>query len=539
MFGRRQDELAELLKPIRKRLACKHFFAYIYTFLLYGLGTSMLILLFSRFIAVFYYKEVAMALILLAFISAIAYAYSRKPDDRQAAVYADGQGLLEKISTALEYQGKTSRLALYQREDALSSLRKKLPEVVESIRIWPCTKKQMVLFSGLCILWAALLAYPNPFEDTLRVQLAENEAVAAIEKDVEKEIEDTKKNEQLNEEQKEKIADLLEQIKKNVKDKDETMDKLLALEDTKRELAELQEKEQKKQMTLEAMKNLAELVASFSKEEQEELALLIEELAQNTEKLAEELGEEQLAAIAEQLKQAAANMRDGNLPASFEEMKNAMVQAQKQMVQSQQMNQQLAQALGLLQQAQLSLAQANPSAAGVVTNVGNGTPSVASSGQGSPSNGNSSANSNSQGSSEQNTQGQNGSQSGSGSGSGSGAGQGAGSGSGSGGSGSGSGSGSGQGAGAGLGMGSRELVTVPTERINAQGGVSETVGGPLGEGSSETRWSNSGQVSPGVARPYEEVYRQYQQIARDSLERSEIPSDYEEMVKQYFSEIEP
>ncbi|MCK9918122.1 hypothetical protein MXD81_54260, partial [Microbacteriaceae bacterium K1510] len=115
----------------------------------------------------------------------------------------------------------------------------------------------------------------------------------------------------------------------------------------------------------------------------------------------------------------------------------------------------------------------------------------------------------------------------SGNGSGSGTGSGAG------------GSGSGQGGGAGLGEGSHDLISVPTKRIDGKGGPTETVGGPLGEGSSETRESGSTQVTPGVVRPYKEVYQEYERFSRESLERGNIPNDYKEIVKDYFQSIEP
>jgi hypothetical protein len=46
-------------------------------------------------------------------------------------------------------------------------------------------------------------------------------------------------------------------------------------------------------------------------------------------------------------------------------------------------------------------------------------------------------------------------------------------------------------------------------------------------------------VSPGGTRPYEEVYGQYAEFARESLEKGKIPDDYQDAVKAYFSSIEP
>ncbi|TGU75401.1 hypothetical protein EN829_064665, partial [Mesorhizobium sp. M00.F.Ca.ET.186.01.1.1] len=127
---------------------------------------------------------------------------------------------------------------------------------------------------------------------------------------------------------------------------------------------------------------------------------------------------------------------------------------------------------------------------------------------------------------------------GQGNGSGKGAGNGAGNGSGNG-AGAGAGGGNGQGPGAGLGAGKHELVTIPTSRIGGENGPSETVGGPLGAGPSQSQQSSQTQVTSGGTLPYEEVYGQYEQFARESMEKGTIPGDYQDIVKDYFSKIEP
>ena len=96
----------------------------------------------------------------------------------------------------------------------------------------------------------------------------------------------------------------------------------------------------------------------------------------------------------------------------------------------------------------------------------------------------------------------------------------------------------GTGSGAGLGSGSRGLVSVPSERLTG-GGSEETVGGPLGEGGETEQARGSSLGSPGVSRPYMEVFGQYEQAARKALERSDLPQPYQQLVKDYFTDIEP
>lgn len=62
--------------------------------------------------------------------------------------------------------------------------------------------------------------------------------------------------------------------------------------------------------------------------------------------------------------------------------------------------------------------------------------------------------------------------------------------------------------------------------------------GPKHQGQGEMV-SGSGQVTPGVVRPYQEVYREYADYARESVDRSSLPLSEQELVRDYFSEIAP
>jgi outer membrane protein assembly factor BamE (lipoprotein component of BamABCDE complex) len=148
--GKRKNELLELLTPVRKRLFYKNTFFYCFSFSFVGTAVGAIILLLSRFQPIPYIREATIALIVLSAIGGIIYSSTRKPDHRMAAAHADKQGsLLEKVMTAFEHQENPSRTAQWQREDAIDSLRKKLPYIVESIHLWPFTRKQILVFSGI------------------------------------------------------------------------------------------------------------------------------------------------------------------------------------------------------------------------------------------------------------------------------------------------------------------------------------------------------------------------------------------------------
>lgn len=566
------DELTRLLQPIKRRLNRKRLVKYTLFYLWLGLAASLVMLTLARLVPIHYYRELALAILGLALLFALATVYVRRADEGEASAYADSQGLQEQVSTAWEFRQADSPLVRLQREAALYSLREHLAEIKASITLWPYSRQKTMWLGSLALAWWLLFLLPNPLDDTIRLQLEERKAIASMEKELEKEIKEIEQNKELDKLEQEKLANLLEKMKDRLREKD--TDKLRTLEEGKLELAKWQQEQEKKLAALEelkrglaeekalaqvvnsldlrdqetlreAMEKLSQLVASLTKEEQEELAQLMEAIARKLEADSRELAEEELTAIAEKLKQAAELLRQGELPGSFAELKQALVRAQEQLTQGAQVNQHLSRALSLLQQGQLSLAQASPSLSGGAVGLGQAGSSGQTSGvtsgntaakEGSAAIGSASSTSGQgQGAAtEAGEMGQRGSgQKGSSGNNAPGTGHGQGSSAGSGRGGAGAGSGVGQ------APGSRELVTVPLQRWAGNSQSSDSVGGPLGEGPSETRWSDAGQVLPGMVRPYEEVFREYEQMARESLERKEIPKDYEELVKQYFSELEP
>lgn len=93
------------------------------------------------------------------------------------------------------------------------------------------------------------------------------------------------------------------------------------------------------------------------------------------------------------------------------------------------------------------------------------------------------------------------------------------------------------GGGAGLGQGSRELLTIP-ERFQGDTNV-ETDAGTIGEGQTGQQSEGTGPVLKGNIRPYSEVFESYEQAYRQSTERLDLPADLGDIVKNYFSTIDP
>lgn len=93
------------------------------------------------------------------------------------------------------------------------------------------------------------------------------------------------------------------------------------------------------------------------------------------------------------------------------------------------------------------------------------------------------------------------------------------------------------GSGASLGQGSRELLTIPN-RLQGDTNV-ETDAGNIGEGQAGQQSEGTGPVLKGNIKPYSEVFESYEQAYRQSTERLELPADLGDIVKNYFSNIDP
>lgn len=80
------------------------------------------------------------------------------------------------------------------------------------------------------------------------------------------------------------------------------------------------------------------------------------------------------------------------------------------------------------------------------------------------------------------------------------------------------------------------MLTIP-EKIDGKQNT-ETDNGKLGEGSGEQEEAD-GPVLRGNIRNYEEVYQQYEESYRQSTDRLSLPSDLNDIVKNYYNKLDP
>jgi hypothetical protein len=577
MFAQRKaDELQSLLAPIRKRLSERLLIRQLVLFALYGTGGSMLLLLLARFLPIPYYRWIALALPLVSLLAGALMLIGKQPSWRQSAQAADDQGLMQRTVTAWEHRDSTAAIAVRQREDAIRHLRRQLPQIVASVRIWAEVKRQALLTGGLVLASAFLLLLPNPQDERLALIAQEQQALEEALQKVEEAEKQVADDPSLSEEQKKQLEEMLEKAKAALAEADDAKDRLQALSLAEKQLEKWKEAEERKQAALArlqqdlaqspgtqslgqalergdrealaaALQEAAQAMESLTAEEREQLAGELKKAEERLRQEAEAAQSEEAEKIADELAAAAQQMAQGQIPQALGALEQSLLQAMAMSAQTQQALLAAANTAASLQQSQMTLASAagasgNNAAAGTpgTASAGQAVPGSGTPGQGSPNGQQGSGNQSGTPGAGNQPGNSNGGGQGNGSGQGSGSGSGNGSGSGSGnGAGSGSGSGGGQGSGAGLGEGSHELVTVPSQRLGDASGPTDTVSGPLGAGPSQSQTSANSQVSAGGTLPYEEVYAQYEQFARESLTKGSIPSDYQEVVKEYFESIEP
>ena len=574
---KQKDKLHELLSPIQQKLTLKRLLNIIGQFSFFAIILGAALLLSARFLPFPYGKTAAGFLLGLAVLASFLYSIFTKPNLKDTARIADGFELKERVVTALDINKSSSRLATLQRNDTVNLLEKRLPVILEGIKIFSFTRVQIVSFLVLLFFWFSLIIFPNPLDNYLAEQKAAKESKQAVEEKLNDQQEKIKINEQLSEENKQKLLTDLENLKEQLKEDSSIEEQLKQLEKYKKELAKLQlEQESKKsafknleelfsdnqqlqdlikeinqnnQETLtEQLAEMQELLSLLPEAEKEALVAQIENAKNAWDKLAKELDDQDLQDLANNLQKTINNLQNGNNEQAMTDLISALAQANKLNSESQALGSQLANTISALQQAQLTAANGdssllssalannsieNPDASNNPSNNGQGQNSASNNGNsdsgiadnGDQPSGNSSSGSSSSSSSNSNGSGTSGN-SGSGNTNG-----------GSGANGSGGAGQNGQGGGAGLGSGSH-TVSIPAERINSEG-IVDSISGPLNEGNGDTQISNNSNISPGVSLPYEEVYNEYYQYVRESIDRNQIPAGYENIVRDYFSSIEP
>jgi len=492
---------------------------------LMGLNVSLtliLVILIGSSILTFQYSY-ELCFIALALIIAISIIIGimKGPNKNQIALIVDSKGLDERLITSLEFIGDDSEIAMALKNDTIDKIKdfdikKRLPINIR--------KEKILRIIGLVIACLIVIAIPtNAKKEASKLRdfkKVKNETIEKINKEEKKALDVN----DLTEEEKEKLKKILDDAKKEIKelDKKEDLNKLMnrldkkieglkdtaksdkgkqLIEDIKKKLIE----EQKAKTTSEALKNLNEINKSLKKSEKGKEILeamkngdkdsLEEKLKELNNSLAD-LSDAEKSKLSNALSEAALNLSDEELKALLEQAAENAIDGQINSTAE------LAQALTELSQNANSTANFNNNNNSNKTNSGKNS----SSGNGQGNSGN-------------------------------------GTGSGNGGNGIGKGSGNGVGWNTGSKNGvenidapnSGEQVFIPGRE---QSNDENLTGDKNGGGTSQSVETKNGLNLDGQKVQYDSVVGDYSEQEIESMKNSSIPQNLQDVVKNYFSELE-
>lgn len=520
------------LKPIKKQLFFEHTIKELQVLLLlFGMVYFFWMMVSRVWIIASIPKFILISTIAVGLIVLIRI-WRKSPSEKDAVLLMNRYIPEDRVLSAYSFNNQPGEMEQLLIRDAVKHMERQLPVVLKRKRKWLYPK--ILLTAFLFIGFGALSQLlPNSIMEAGIEKGKEEKVVDEMKKNLEEEIEKLE-----NDEEKQILKEHLEDLKKA-----ETSEQFMeGIEKAYNEIELEKQKETIKQQELQNIKKsleeagFADLGEAIEKQDQEKINHELKELAENLDQLtpeersalsemtgSENLSREDIGDLQEKINEAIAA---GNQIQGSNLAQNLLQNQASQLNQSLQNNQ-----LPSLNTAQLPWnnnqnrqnGSQNPSGGNENGNQDNSGSTGENSGSGNQSgNGNNGNNSGS---------GQNGNEDGSGTGVGQGN-QGPG-----GGQGQGDGGNLGGGSGAGIGQGSRQLLTIP-EILEGKFNLEDDFG-KLADGQNGTQRETNAPVDKGKIRPYEEVYKEYEKAYLEGLERVNLPSDLETIIKNYFSNVKP
>lgn len=499
----------ELLVPVRNKLFRRHAVKELQLFLLAGSACIFALVILARIIPVPFFDLYAAAILAVLAAVFLYRIWRGRPADKDAAAVFNQFVEDDRVITAYAFLGSDEQLAVLQLKDAVSRMRGKQAEVLDDKQKF-LVPKRIFPAIALIMLAGAGLYFPNEAMERAGQIEKKKEVIEETKKKLSKQIDGTKNDQ---------VKKALEALK----EKAESGDVREVLKELEKQTAQLKlkqhklaEQEKRTQGLENDLRNAGfnDLAASLKEKDLEKLEKELNNQNSSWDKLTAEQKE-----ILEALQEKAGPLNEKEIADAVSKISEGMQagEALKQLAAaSEQLGEKGSELRGLLGEAGVppqDLAAAGSGQAnedspetegGSQTNGGDGKAGAGKE----PGNGPSGSPAG----------GQNGP-----------AGAGGGNGSG--------GKGKGSGKGAGTGQGSRELLTVPS-KIGGKEQIQKDTAGKLGEGES-SRQEGNGPVLRGTLRDYREVYGSYEKSYREGTERLQLPSELNEIVKNYFSNIDP
>lgn len=210
-------EVKEALQPLRHRLTLVRLAALVVTGLIAGVAVACLLLIAARIVPWAHVRLWVAVVVAAGPVAAGLWAWYRRPGYWETARCADGLGLAERVTTALELGNSVEPVAVLQRTDAMHCLQS-LP-VAEKLPV-RVNVQQLRVLAATVIVAAGLLFWPNPLQTVAEHRERVADAIDRQEERVEEIRRDVAGNSTLSPALREQIDQVLAQLKKELKQAD-------------------------------------------------------------------------------------------------------------------------------------------------------------------------------------------------------------------------------------------------------------------------------------------------------------------------------
>lgn len=169
-------KLTEALHSWRKRLWVQQVLRWTENGVIAGIVLACLLLLISRFVPWGTALYWAIGVAIVSLLGALGAALWYRPSFARSAHLVDARLLLhDRLSTAWELRGDPAPIAVLQRRDALQQLSKHIPAA--TISLWP-RRTRLIATGVVVIAFVLLLLLPNPMNAVLQQQAAFQNLIA-------------------------------------------------------------------------------------------------------------------------------------------------------------------------------------------------------------------------------------------------------------------------------------------------------------------------------------------------------------------------
>ena len=254
---------------------------------------------FARFDGAFLALLIGIAV--FAFTAVFIYQKRLRPSVKRTAARVDRLGLEERAVTMLELDGEVSFMAVKQRENAKTMLKKINPR---QLKIKIPAKYALMLVIAAAVSTYMMLLPPVPPISALEV---EHDELVSIVEQMLQELRETIDEADVNEELKEELNELVDRLEASFTENDTAFDRIMKIIETSNEIRQRLENAQTQRRIGEALqqydstRELGESIENGSAEQVEEA---LENMRENVERMAGQEMAEELNQVADDIESA-------------------------------------------------------------------------------------------------------------------------------------------------------------------------------------------------------------------------------------------